>query len=184
MITSLVGGMQPLSTTLVEAGEHVARTGLPARRQFFVVAEDRARAGGLRSLAKSVTRQLIAPRDMRASLVSWINFVFLPEAVNRWEASGVLPDVQLPAAVLKGCQQSLHAASQNAVWYALWTRCSRVGRASNMVRGIFKPTTVRPTGSDVEWSVLQGAVWAGADRVSEGKHMVPAAAGEAEPGGA
>ena len=42
------------------------------------------------SLAKSVTRQLIAPRDLRASLVSWINFVFLPEAVNRWVASGML----------------------------------------------------------------------------------------------
>ena len=69
--------------TLAEAGEHVARTGLPARRQFFVVAEDRARAGGLSSLAKSVTRQLTAPHDLRASLVSWINFVFLPEAVNR-----------------------------------------------------------------------------------------------------
>ena len=79
--------MQPVSTTLLEAGEHVARTGLPARRQFFVVAEDRARAVGLGSLAKSVTRQLIAPRDLRASLVSWINFVFLPEAVNRWEAT-------------------------------------------------------------------------------------------------
>ena len=52
-----------------------------------MVAEDRARAGGLGSLAKLVTRQLIAPRDLRASLVSWINFVFLPEAVNRWEAS-------------------------------------------------------------------------------------------------
>ena len=50
------------------------------------MAEDRARAGGLGSLAKSVTRQLIAPRDLRASLVSWINFVFLPEAVNRSEA--------------------------------------------------------------------------------------------------
>lgn len=69
--------------TLLEAGEHVARTGLPARRQFIVVAEDRARAGGLTSLAKSVTRQLAAPRDLRASVVSWINFVFLPEAVNR-----------------------------------------------------------------------------------------------------
>ena len=77
--------MQPVSMTLLEAGEHVAKAGLPARRQFLVVAEDRARAGGLRSLAKSVTRQLIAPQDLRASLVSWINFVFLPEAVNRCE---------------------------------------------------------------------------------------------------
>ncbi len=89
-LTSHSARLQPLSTTLLEAGEHVARTGLPARRQFFVVAEDRARAGGLGSLAKSVTRQLIAPRDLRASLVSWINFVFLPEAVNRWVASGML----------------------------------------------------------------------------------------------
>ena len=72
--------------TLMEAGEHVAKTGLPARRQFIVVAEDRARAGGLTSLAKSVTRQLAAPRDLRASVVSWINFVFLPEAVNRCAA--------------------------------------------------------------------------------------------------
>ena len=55
-----------------------------------MVSEDRARAGGLGSLAKLVTRQLIAPRDLRASLVSWINFVFLPEAVNRWDASEML----------------------------------------------------------------------------------------------
>jgi hypothetical protein len=70
--------------TLAESREQVARAvGLPLRRQFFVVAEDRVRAAGLGSLAKSVTRSLAAPRDLRASLVSWINFIFLPEAVNR-----------------------------------------------------------------------------------------------------
>ena len=37
-------------------------------------------------------------------------------------------------------------------------------------------------GSVQELPMLQGAVWAGPDRVSEGDHMVPAAAGEAEPG--
>ena len=60
-----------------------------------MVAEDRARAGGLTSLAKSVTRQLAAPRDLRASLVSWINFVFLPEAVNRCAALLILRRVSL-----------------------------------------------------------------------------------------
>ncbi|EIE23303.1 hypothetical protein COCSUDRAFT_66260 [Coccomyxa subellipsoidea C-169] len=74
----------PAEATLAEAREQVARSlGLPLRRQFFVVAEDRARSAGLSSLAGSVTRHLAAPRDLRGTLISWVNFIFLPEAVNR-----------------------------------------------------------------------------------------------------
>ena len=50
------------------------------------------RAAGLSVLARRVGRHLAAPRDLRASVVSWINFVFLPEAVNRCGArAGPLP---------------------------------------------------------------------------------------------
>lgn len=51
-------------------------------------------------------------------------------------------------------------------------------------RGYFtsQATCLGAVGLSREWSVVQGAVWAGADRVSEGEHMVPAAAGEAGPG--
>jgi hypothetical protein len=41
------------------------------------------RAAGLGAMAARVGRTLAAPRDLRASLVSWVNFIFLPEAVNR-----------------------------------------------------------------------------------------------------
>jgi hypothetical protein len=75
---------QPAEATLAESREQVARSlGLPLRRQFFVVAEDRARSAGLSSLAGSVSRHLAAPRDLRGTLISWVNFIFLPEAVNR-----------------------------------------------------------------------------------------------------
>ena len=75
---------QPAEATLAVSREQVARSlGLPLRRQFFVVAEDRARSAGLSSLAGSVTRHLAAPRDLRGTLISWVNFIFLPEAVNR-----------------------------------------------------------------------------------------------------
>ncbi|CAL8465219.1 g4754 [Coccomyxa elongata] len=74
----------PAEVTLAESREQVARSlGLPLRRQFFVVAEDRARGAGLSSLAGSVSRHLAAPRDLRGTLISWVNFIFLPEAVNR-----------------------------------------------------------------------------------------------------
>ncbi|BDA50275.1 hypothetical protein COCOBI_15-4040 [Coccomyxa sp. Obi] len=74
----------PAEVTLAESREQVARSlGLPLRRQFFVVAEDRARGAGLSSLAGSVSRHLAAPRDLRSTLISWVNFIFLPEAVNR-----------------------------------------------------------------------------------------------------
>ena len=75
---------KPAEATLAESRERVARSlGLPLRRQFFVVAEDRARGAGLSSLAGSVSRHLAAPRDLRGTLISWVNFIFLPEAVNR-----------------------------------------------------------------------------------------------------
>lgn len=51
--------------------------------QFLVVAEERVRGAGLGQLAARVGRHLAAPGNLRAGLVSWINFIFLPEAVNR-----------------------------------------------------------------------------------------------------
>ena len=49
------------------------------------------RAAGLSVLARRVGRHLVAPRDLRASVVAWINFIFLPEAVNRWVAPRACP---------------------------------------------------------------------------------------------
>ncbi|KAK9836943.1 hypothetical protein WJX81_001633 [Elliptochloris bilobata] len=71
-------------TSVAAMQEHVARAvGVPARRQFLVVAEERARGASLGHLAKRMQLNLSAPKDLRSSLIQWINFVFLPEAVNR-----------------------------------------------------------------------------------------------------
>lgn len=69
---------------LEEVRERIARdTGVPHHRQLIVVSEERARGGRLGDLAKRVALAFNTQRDLRSILISWINFVFLPEAVNR-----------------------------------------------------------------------------------------------------
>lgn len=124
---------QPAECTLAEGREQVARAaGLPLRRQFFVVAEERVRAAGLSVLARRVGRHLAAPRDLRASVVAWINFIFLPEAVNRcgacalrWQRlCGLCRALShaLPCCCLEAW--NLGKAKQEAWWLVFCVACS------------------------------------------------------------
>ena len=71
--------------TVEEFREHVRQAvGLSPQQQVLVIAEDRARLGGIGKLAKRMHRSIATTRqDLRSAVISWVNFVFLPEVFNR-----------------------------------------------------------------------------------------------------
>lgn len=71
--------------SVAQLREHVrVVTGLVASQQAVVIAEDRARLPGISKLARKVHTSISSTRrDLRSALISWVNFIFLPEFFNR-----------------------------------------------------------------------------------------------------
>jgi len=80
--------------------------GVPVASQRLFIEEERpVGGGGLVSALRSTASQLTSRERVRESLVDWVNFIFLPEAVNRevrgrglvsWFKENVLPKLQDP----------------------------------------------------------------------------------------
>lgn len=77
--------MQDSNTSLGSLQQLVqVKTGLPPSRQTLVISEDRARRYGFTdSVWRAKTQLSTARQDMRAFFISSINFIFLPESLNR-----------------------------------------------------------------------------------------------------
>ena len=73
-----------------------------------------------------VQLNLTAPKDLRSSLIQWINFVFLPEAVNRWAPCATR--LSWPA-----CSKSPHNTDRmcqqqsDMFLHTTWESCLRIG---------------------------------------------------------
>lgn len=77
--------LQEAETNVAQLGEQVFQiTGIPLQHQVIVIVEDRARLPGIFKMARKVQNSLTTSRlDLRSALISWVNFIFLPEVFNR-----------------------------------------------------------------------------------------------------
>jgi hypothetical protein len=77
--------LSPNSTLEELRGECERLAGVPAASQRLLVEEEErpAGGGGLVSALRSTASRLTSRERLRDSLVGWVNFLFLPEAVNR-----------------------------------------------------------------------------------------------------
>lgn len=102
--------MQAPDMTVAALREHVrAASGLQPEQQVLVIAEDRARLPGLGKIAKRVQTSLQTTRqDLRAAVIAWVNFVFLPEAFNRYwgDTLSFVCAKQAYASMLQQCCQT------------------------------------------------------------------------------
>jgi len=96
-----------LDTSLQQLRDVCEReSGVPSPAQrLFVEEETSTSGGGIVSALRSTASQLTSRERVRETLVDWVNFIFLPEAVNRevrgrglmsWAKEHVLPRLQGP----------------------------------------------------------------------------------------
>ena len=96
-----------VETSLQQLREGCERaTGIPAAHQQLIIEEERpAGDGGLMSALRSTASHLTSRERVVASVSDWVNFMFLPEAVNRelkgrglgaWAKETILPHLQGP----------------------------------------------------------------------------------------
>lgn len=97
----------PSQTTIYQLRELIEReTGVSDRNQQLTIEEDRPHPPhGVISALKSTANQLSSRERLRGTLINFVNFIFLPEAVNRevkgmgisnWFQEHILPQLNGP----------------------------------------------------------------------------------------
>lgn len=78
--------MQDSLETVADLYNHVqSRIALPPAKQCLVISEDRVRQQGFSKTVRRATTHISnARQDVRSAVINAMNFVFLPEAFNRW----------------------------------------------------------------------------------------------------